>query len=212
MVFPSVHQPPKRVQPGEEALHAPSPAVAPQRTAILRRPFPSANVGRDQLDSVLLPEALVEPVRVVRLVADEVLGEFVKKALPQDFFDQLGFVRRSALHRYGERKTVTSGDSDDLRALPTLGRPDGKAPFFALLNEASMKASLKSSLPSACRCCASRRSARSSLPVRTHCWKRRWQVWNRGYLEGSSRHCAPVPNTHNTPFSTARVSCHGRPR
>ena len=29
---------------------------------------------------------------------------------------------------------------------------------------------------------------------------------------GNSRHCAPVPSTHSTPFKTARVSCHGRPR
>jgi hypothetical protein len=29
---------------------------------------------------------------------------------------------------------------------------------------------------------------------------------------GSSRHCAPVPNTHRISLSTARVSWHGRPR
>jgi hypothetical protein len=59
---------------------------------------------------------------------------------------------------------------------------------------------------------ANRRSASSSFPFRTHCWNLRWQVWNGGYFSGSSRHCAPVPNPHNTPCSTARVSCHGRPR
>ena len=31
-------------------------------------------------------------------------------------------------------------------------------------------------------------------------------------MSGNSRHCAPVPSTHNTPFNTARVSCQGRPR
>jgi hypothetical protein len=50
------------------------------------------------------------------------------------------------------------------------------------------------------------------LPSRTHCWNRRWHVWYGGYLLGSSRHCAPVPSTHNTPFNTARVSRQGRPR
>jgi hypothetical protein len=45
-----------------------------------------------------------------------------------------------------------------------------------------------------------------------HCWNLRWQVWYGGYFSGNSRHCAPVPRTQNTPFSTARVSCHGRPR
>jgi hypothetical protein len=47
------------------------------------------------------------------------------------------------------------------------------------------------------------------LPVRTHCWKRRWHVWYGGYFSGISRHCAPVLRTQSTPFSTARVSCHG---
>ena len=52
----------------------------------------------------------------------------------------------------------------------------------------------------------------SNLPALTHCWKRRWQVWYEVYLLGSSRHGAPVPNTHRIPLSTARVSCQGRPR
>jgi hypothetical protein len=39
------------------------------------------------------------------------------------------------LHRCGERKTVTSGDSDDLRALAATGGAHGKAPpFLALAN------------------------------------------------------------------------------
>jgi hypothetical protein len=33
-----------------------------------------------------------------------------------------------------------------------------------------------------------------------------------GYFSGNSRHCAPVPNTQSTPFSTARVSGNGLPR
>jgi len=52
----------------------------------------------------------------------------------------------------------------------------------------------------------------SSFLSLTHCWKRRWQVWDGGYFLGSSRHCAPVPKTHKIPLSTARVSCQGRPR
>jgi hypothetical protein len=75
-----------------------------------------------------------------------------------------------------------------------------------------MKASSSRNLPRACNSSARTRKMRSSLPSRTHCWKRRWQVWYGGYLWGSSRHCAPVPKTHRIPLSTARVSCHGRPR
>jgi hypothetical protein len=69
------------VEAGASAERSAGERSEPQRAAVLARPFSAAtNVRRDQLDSVLLPEALVEPVRVVRLVADEVLGEFVEKA------------------------------------------------------------------------------------------------------------------------------------
>jgi hypothetical protein len=37
---------------------------------------------------------------------------------------------RSALHRYGERKTLIGGDSDDLGANPSTGWADGKALFL----------------------------------------------------------------------------------
>src|SRR2546427_6748103 len=89
---------------------------------------------------------------------------------------------------------------------------DRAAPFFAPVKEASIKASSSCNFPRACNSSASTRKMPSSLPSRTHCWKRRWQVWYGGYFLGSSRHCAPVPNTHKIPLSTARVSCHGRPR
>ena len=75
-----------------------------------------------------------------------------------------------------------------------------------------MKASSKLSFPRVCSSWARTRKMRSSLPACTHCWKRRWQVWYGGYFLGNSRHCAPVPNTHRIPLSTARVSCQGRPR
>src|SRR5450759_4134153 len=103
------------VEAGASAERSAGERSEPQRAAVLARPFSAAtNVRRDQLDSVLLPEALVEPVRVVRLVADEVLGEFVEKALPQDFFDQLGFMRRSTSNPHGDRKTMALRNCHDL--------------------------------------------------------------------------------------------------
>ena len=109
-------------------------------------------------------------------------------------------------------RPVIIGESEDFRALAAFGRPDREAPFFAPVKEASMKASSSWSFPRACNFLARTRKMRSSLPSRTHCWKRRWQVWYGGYFLGSSRHWAPVPKTHRIPLSTARVSCHGRPR
>jgi hypothetical protein len=132
--------------------------------------------------------------------------------VPEDPFDELAFVRRSAFDTNGERKTVRIGEDEDFRSLAAFGGPDREAPFLAPVKEASMKASSSWSFPQASNFLARTRKMHSSLPSRTHCWRRRWQVWYGEYSLGSSRHCAPVPKTHRIPLSTARVSCHGRPR
>ena len=176
VVFPSSDESAKVVHPGEKPLHFPSSLVAAQLASILRLAAPAA-VGRDQLDAVLFFEFVIEPIRVVGLVPNESGGQLVEEASSQDFFDQLAFVRRSTLHKYGERKTVSSGDSDDLRPLAPARGTDAKAPFFALAKVASTKASSNFSLPCSRNCRATRRSASSNLPEPTHCWNRRWQVW-----------------------------------
>jgi hypothetical protein len=211
MVLPANHQPTKPVQPSKESFHAPTSAVAAERATVLCEPLAIAFVRSDQLDIVGFQQIVIQGITIVGGVADQSFGKFVEEALPEDFFDELAFVRRSALDTNGERKTVISADGEDLRALAALGGPDRKAPFFAPVKEASIKPSSSSSFPRACNSSASTRKMSSSLPSRTHCWKRRWQVWYGGYFLGSSRHCAPVPKTHKIPLSTARVSCHGRP-
>ena len=200
------------MQPSEKSFHSPASAIAAQWTAVLRWRSPLSAMGCDHFDPVVLGQISVQSVTVIGLVADQSRREGIEEAAPEDSFDELAFVRRSAFDTNGERKTVTIGESDDFRPFAAFGGPDREAPFFAPVKEASMKASFKSSFPRACNSSASTRKMRSSLPVRTQCWKRRWQVWYGGYLLGSSRHCAPVPNTHRIPLSTARVSCQGRPR
>jgi hypothetical protein len=87
------------------------------------------------------------------------------------------------------------------------------APFFCPAEGGVNKRLRRSSWPRARRSSAKRRKTLTSLPTRTHCWKRRWQVWYGGNLSrGSSHHCAPVRRIHNTPSSTCRVSRQGRPR
>jgi hypothetical protein len=211
VVLPSGYEAAEVVHPREETLHLPAPSVAAQLAPVLT-PAPVAPVGRDHLDVVLLPERAVERVRVVAFVTDEPCREFVDEASGQNVFHKLALGRRSAVDRYGERKTVTSGDSDDFRTLAAPGGTNSEAPFLALAKVASTNASSRFSFPRWGRCRASRFSASSSFRLRTHCWNRRWQVWYGGYFSGISRHCAPVPRTQSTPFSTARVSCHGRPR
>jgi hypothetical protein len=212
VVFPTGDEASEVMHPGEQPFHFPASAVAAQLASILGSAFASAPVGGDQLDAIRGGELFIERVRVVGFVPDEPRREFVEKASGKNLFHKPALGRRSALDRYGERKTVASGDSDDLGALAASGRANCEAPFFALAKVASTNASSRLSLPCSYSSRASSLSASSSLPERIHCWNRRWQVWNGGYFSGSSRHCAPVPSTQKTPFSTERVSCHGRPR
>ena len=168
VVLPTSDEAADVVHPGEKPLHFPTFFVAPQLSSVLSFAAPPA-IGRDQLDAVFLFELLVEPVRVVGFVADESGGKFVEKASGKNLFHKLALGWRSALHRYGERKTVASGDSDDLGALAAAGGADGEAPFLALAKVASTNASSKFNWPRSCRCLASRRRASTSFPFRTHC-------------------------------------------
>jgi hypothetical protein len=95
----------------------------------------------NQLNPVFLLQLPIQALTVVGLVANNAFGQFVKKAVPEDFFDELTFMRRSALHANGERQTVTIGDSDDLSPLASARGTDRKAPFFALAKVASMNVS-----------------------------------------------------------------------
>jgi len=212
VIFPSGDETAEVLHPCKQPFHFPSPAISPQLAPILRLLSAAATVRSDHFDVVFGGEPLVERVRVVSFVADEPGRQLIEEAAGKNIFHKFALGRRSAFDRYGERKTVISGDSDDLGALAATGGTDGKAPFLALAKVASTNASSSFSLPCSCNRLASNRSASSSFPLRIHCWKRRWRVWNGGYFSGNSRHCAPVPSTHSTPLSTARVSCQGRPR
>ncbi len=130
MILPANHQPTKPVQPSEESLHAPTSAVATERATILRDPLAILFVRSNQLDIVGFKEIVIQSVTVVGGVADQSFRELVEEALPEDFFDQLAFVRRSALDTNGERKTVIIGDCHDLRPFAALGRANGE-PLFS---------------------------------------------------------------------------------
>jgi hypothetical protein len=201
VIFPSGDESAEVLHPCEEPFHFPSPAISPQLAPILSLLPSTSTVRGDHFDVVFGSEPLVERVRVVSFVADEPHGEFIEEAAGKNIFDKFALGRRSAFDRYG-----------DLGALAATSGTDGKAPFLALANVASTNASSRFSLPCSCSRLANNRSAASSFPLRIHCWKRRWHVWKGGYFSGNSRHCAPVPSTHSTPFNTARVSCQGRPR
>ena len=144
--LPTRDEPAEVVHPGEEAFYLPAFLVTAKLAPILR--FASvAAVRGDHLDAVFVFEFLVELVGVVCLVADQSCGQVVEKASGKNFLNKLALGRRSARDRYGERKTVASGDSDDLRALAPARGADREAPFFALAKVASTNASSRLSLP-----------------------------------------------------------------
>ena len=143
--------------------------IPAQLAAILSSAFASAPVRSNQLDPVLVLKLRVERVRVVCLVADQSRWELVEEASGKNVFHKLALGRRSALHRYGERKTVISGDSDDLGTLASTRGTDRKAPFLALAKVASTNASSRFNFPRSCRCLARSLSASTSFPLRTHC-------------------------------------------
>lgn len=148
-VLPADHESTKVMKPGKKPFHAPTFAVAAQWAPALDACATAATVGRDHLETITLGQTPIQSVAVVCLVADQAFGKEGEEAVPEDSLDELAFMRRSAFHANGERKTVAIGDSDDFRALATPCGPDRKAPFFAPEKEASMKASSSSSFPRA---------------------------------------------------------------
>jgi len=167
----------------------------------------------DHLDAIAIGQISVQAVAVISLVADQSCGEGVEEALSQNSFDELAFVRRSTLDTNGERKTVIIGDSDDFRPFPAPGGPDCKTPFFAPEKEASIKASSSSQFSSGMQLLGQYPQDAFQLALPHPLLEAAMAGLVRGgYFWGSSRHCAPVPKTHRIPLSTARVSCHGRPR
>ena len=88
MKFVADNQPAEPVQPGEQPLHHPAAQVAAQRSAVLSL-APVLTVGRDHFDSVFLIKMSVERVRVVRLVTNQLLRQFVEEAAGERFINEL---------------------------------------------------------------------------------------------------------------------------
>jgi len=174
VVFPANDDAAIVMQPSEQTLDFPTTPIAPKRTAVLR--WFSAARGIVWCDQ-FYPEALVDfgikRIAVVRPVADHSLGRFGEEALLERGADELRFMRRSAGHVHGERKTMAVADRHDFAALTASSRANGGAPFFAPLKLASINASLRSSLPRSRKSSANFCSSRNSKPERCHCWNRR---------------------------------------
>ncbi len=174
VIFPANDDATKVMKPSEQALDFPAAAVTTQTATVLRCVGHAPKfMRRDELHTVAFLDALVQRVAVVSAVADHPLGSFLEEALLQRGFDEFCFMRRSAGHVHGERKTMAVRDRHDFAAFAALCRADTRAPFFAPLKLASMKDSLRSSFPRSRKSSASFCSKWVSSPLRCQDWKRR---------------------------------------
>ena len=127
------------LEPGKESLDFPAAFVASERSPILGFGlFPVGPVGRDHLDSPIIPEGFVQRVAVVSLVADEPFWHIFEKSLLNGGLDQFHLVRRGAFDINGDRKTRRVCNCHDLGAFSAFRRADKKAPFFAGTKDPSM--------------------------------------------------------------------------
>ena len=111
VVFPPGDESAEVVHPGEEPLHFPSPAIAPQLTPVLRPLFAPAPVWRNHFDSILGGKLLVERVRVVGCIPDEPLGELIEEAGggAQELQLRLRSGTLASSTLYGPSRSVTGG-------------------------------------------------------------------------------------------------------
>src|SRR6202034_1559501 len=134
VVFPANDNTSKVMKPSEQTLDLPATPVTAQHTAVLCG-FAAARriVRRNQLHAEALANLHVQWIAVVGAVADQPLGSFGEEALFHRGSDELCFMRRSAGHVHGERKTMAVADRHDFAAFAAASRPDSRAPFFAEL-------------------------------------------------------------------------------
>lgn len=164
--FPARDDATEVMKPGEEPLNFPAAPAAPQWPAILRAGQAIRSMGRDQLDAIRGGKVLIKAVAVVPFVADQSRRELSEESRGERRVDKGDFMRRSAGHVDGERKTMAVANRHDFAALTAASRANGGAPFFAELKLASMNASLRSSFPRSRRSSASRCKTRSNWPLR----------------------------------------------
>ena len=165
------------LQPCEQPLDLPPPLISPEHAPVLRRRFDSVRfVRRNHLDA-LLPKLLIQRVAVVRPIAYESFRLLIGKNFSESFSDKSDLMRRSRRRVYGDRKTMAVCHRHELRTFAPLGLSHSEAPFLATTNVPSIKHSDTSRSPRSLRSAARASSTRRSVPSRTHCWNRRWQVW-----------------------------------
>src|ERR1041384_4092823 len=151
IVIKPIRNPAKVMQPSKQSLHFPATAITTQRTTILRRWLATlGSMWSNHLDPGT-GQFCIERIRVISLIADQAIRQFVGKGFKQSFSDKGDFMRRSRLRVDGERKTSAVCHRHELRTFAPLGLSHSRSPFFATMNVPSMKHSLRSNSPRSLR-------------------------------------------------------------
>jgi len=212
MALPSGHYASKVLEPGEKAFHLPPPPVSSKCASILGfRLCPVHLMWGDHLNAQLF-EFFVQRVAIIGLVANNAFRKLNQETTLHGFRHQRYFMRRSAVHVQGDRKTRAVRNGHDFCALAPFSLPNSRPPFFAGENDPSINASLMSIPPRSRKSSAKMMRISSKTPPFDHFWNQRWQVWYGGYRSGRSFHCAPVRRIQRIPLRTSRGSRRGRPR
>ena len=213
MILIPYNQAPVILKPGKKSFNIPSASVGSQLSAILSFGlFTTHSMWRNHLYTAFLHQFLIKRITVISLITDELVWRIRSKTAVDCFLNKLHFMRGGAFHTSGDRKTRSVCDCHALGAFATLRLADSKTPFFAGAKLPSMNASLISIFLRSYRSLASSYKISWKVPRSVHSWKRRWQVWYGGYLEGISFQGAPVRNIHNIPFITSLAGLGFRPR
>src|SRR5215469_2176695 len=176
IILVTCDQPTIILDPCKRPLNLPSVTIATQGTPILRQVRAVRAMRCDHLHTGF-SQFSIKLVGVVGIVANQALDRFFHKDLCQGLHHELHFVWRGAFCANRDRKTIAIGNGHDLGSFSSLGFAHAGSPFFAGAKLPSMKASSRSNPPRLRRSSARASSTPRMIPERTHCWKRRWQVW-----------------------------------
>jgi hypothetical protein len=131
MVLIANYQAPEVLKPGEQALYLPASLVTTKLAAVLSAwPTSLLAVRSNQINATLLQKALIKPITVVSLIANEAIRSMWGKAVVKGRLHQLYFMGLSAFNVSGDRKTSSVCDGHDLGPLPRLVLPTAGPPFL----------------------------------------------------------------------------------
>ena len=170
MILPSGRNAAIVLKPSEESLDLPSFSIAPKWSTTLGfRPHSVPFVRGNHLDpkSSKFP---VQRVAVISPVTNDPIRTLRKKAPVKRSPDQFHFMRRSAGHVEGVRKTRNVCNCHALGPFPPLSWSNAGAPFLAGAKLPSIKASLMSIPPRLRRSSARATSIFLNTPSLDHFW------------------------------------------